>query len=127
MKKPPESIELELEQPEPEVMSAFLSAARASGMLSGVCTMCTRPFLTRGDNRLCPPCRSGKPDGWTPAHTVRKLRFGDCRRVPGLSDCEACAGNGVMGWQPGAPAIACPECEGFGQRGVSAPPASIGD
>lgn len=114
--KKEDPVELALEMPEPDAMAKFLAAARASGLHDEACTMCTRPFITREKSRLCPPCRMGKPDGWTPAHTMRKLRTGSCLRDSEQIDCSSCQGLGVSGWQPGAPASPiCPSCRGSGQ------------
>lgn len=92
------------------------AAAQLSGLRDDACTMCTRSFLTRhATSRLCPPCRMGKPDGWTPAHTIRNSVSGDPRPLPGVATCGSCKGLGVIGWQPGAPTPRCPDCQGLGQ------------
>ena len=94
----------------------FLAGARASGLRDDACVRCTRPFLTRHpQSQLCVPCRTGKPDGWTPAHTMRSVRFGQGMRRPDLSDCAACGGQGVVGWEPGGPTPPCAACKGMGQ------------
>ena len=112
--KDEEGTELSVEADD-EVMEKFLAGARASGMRAEVCMMCTRPFLTRDKSRLCPPCRHGKPDGWSPAHSVRSIEFGSCLPVEGMSTCPDCRGLGVIGWQPGGPTPHCPRCRGRGQ------------
>lgn len=99
-----------------ETEKKLFAGLRGSGMRDEACTMCTRAFLTRHErSRLCPPCRMGKPDGWTPAHTMRKARLGDPRTVKGHESCPSCQGLGVAGWQPGAPTPPCGTCEGLGQ------------
>src|SRR5262245_35792456 len=94
----------------------FEDAARASGLCDVVCARCTRPFLTRADSDLCPPCRGdSKPDGWTPAHTYRKLDLGSPVVVPTMIECHACLGLGSPGWEPYAPFPRCEHCNGHGQ------------
>lgn len=118
--KKDDSIELQLEPLPPKLKQALLSALRGSGMRDAVCPRCTRPHLTRReDSSLCVPCERGKPDGWTPAHTMRALATGTCRPREGWASCAQCAGLGSVGWEPFAPSPPCPACGGLGQQAES--------
>ncbi len=103
-----------------ELETEFFERLRQSGMRGGeACRRCTRSgFLTRDeDTSLCPPCRRGTPDGWTPAHSVRKAETGSPLADPLLAVCALCQGNGVVNWQPFGPhEPRCPSCQGRGQR-----------
>lgn len=100
-----------------QTRSEFLAAAREAGLHDDVCGRCTRPFVTRSNSSLCPPCRGlAKEDGWTPAHTRRALEFGSAVPRPGLATCAACGGLGVVGWEPFKHGPACSACHGFGQE-----------
>ena len=112
----PEGTVVSLEKMAPELEAKLLAGLRESGLVDHRCDRCTRPYLSRDTSPLCPPCRVGKPDGWSPAFSVRSAQTGSCLPDELRATCALCAGHGVVNWQPFGPhEPPCPSCGGAGQ------------
>lgn len=70
-------MDLAIEPMEGDVQDRFLEGLRRSGLVDQTCAECGRPFMTRRQTSLCPPCDGlAAPECWSCKRTGHNGR--DC-------------------------------------------------